>query len=244
MNCLENRVALVTGASRGTGASVAELLAERGVDVVINFNSKSRRADEVAERVRSHGRLGLPIPADLTDEVQLQAMMHKVREEFGKLDLLVLNASGGLEKDKPANYAWKLNVTAQLRAVELGRLLMGTGSRIVFVTSHPAHFYDKTEDLSSYETVAHSKHSGEQALRALLPELAESGLSLVVVSADLIEDTIAAKLLKRADPKLMTRHSPASGAFLTVEAFATAIVNAAMDPLLENGATVLVEATM
>src|SRR5262245_8183567 len=97
---LMNKVALVTGASRGIGAAVARLLAERGADVVINFRSKGSRAEDVANQVQSLGRRPLLVQADLVDRSSVAQMMAEVRDTFGRLDILVLNASGGLEKDK------------------------------------------------------------------------------------------------------------------------------------------------
>ncbi len=203
------------------------------------LGSKAPSAEAVAERVRAYGRLALTAQADLTDEAEMQAMMNRVQAQFGRLDFLVLNASGGLEKNKPADYPWQLNVTAQIRVMELALPLMLSGSRIVFVTSHPAHFYGTRNGLAEYESVAASKHAGEQALRARLPELEHKGVSLVVVSGDLIEDTITAKLLQRAHPNLIEQRRQAVGDLLTVETFAAAIVKAAIDPSLESGATVL-----
>lgn len=242
MKPLQGKVALVTGASRGVGASVAEQLALDGADLVLNFRSKAPRAEAVAERVRAHGRTALPVQADLTDETEMRAMMHRVEAQFGRLDLLILNASGGLETDRPADYAWRLNVTAQSQAVDLALPLMPAGGRIVFVTSHQAHFHGATEGLGVYEPVAASKHAGEQALRAGLPELVEQGISLLVVSGDLIENTITAKLLERAQPGLIAQRRQELGSLLTVEAFAAAIVAAAIDPALASGATVLADA--
>ena len=239
MRELQGKVALVTGASRGVGASVIEKLAGLGADVVINFRSKRPRAEAVAEKVNALGRQALLCQADLTEEAEVGEMMRSVQEQFGKLDLLILNASGGLEKDRAADYAWQLNVTAQVRTMERALPLMPPGSRIVFVTSHPAHFYGSAPEMPHYEPVAASKHAGEQALRARIPELAQKGISLVVVSGDLIENTITAKLLERALPGMTESRRAETGALLTVDGFASGIAKAAADPDLESGVTLL-----
>ncbi len=113
-----NKISLITGASRGIGASVARQFAERGADVVINFRSKGPRAESVAEQVRQLGRQALLAQADLTQPTDLERMAALVAQTFGRLDILVLNASGGLEKDKPAAYAMELNLTAQMQTVD------------------------------------------------------------------------------------------------------------------------------
>jgi len=162
---LTGKIALVTGASRGIGASVARGLAELGADVVINYRSKGPRAEEVAAFVRALGRRAWLAPADITDEAQVRDMM-RVVGEAGRLDVLVLNASGGLEKDKPADYAMQLNLSAQTRLVDLALPLMPRGACIAFVTSHLAHFHGHKAVPALYEPVAASKKAGEDALRA------------------------------------------------------------------------------
>ncbi len=234
------KAALVTGASRGVGAAVAEGLARRGVDVAVNYLSKAARAEAVAERVRASGRRALLAQADITSPEGMTHMMAEVERAFGHIDLLILNASGGLERGKPADYAMLLNRDAQLQAVDLALPLMPAGGRIVFITSHLAHFHTEQPVLPEYEPVAASKRAGEAALRERIPELEACGVSLVVVSGDLIEGTITPKLLQRSRPGLIEERRGQAGELPTVEEFATAIVDAAGDEGLESGATIYV----
>lgn len=238
---LQNRrVALVTGASRGIGANVAELLAGRGFDLVINYRNKLKRAEQIAERVVNAGGRALPLQADLVDGASVQAMIERTVAEFGRLDLLVLNASGGLEKDAPADYAMQLNFTAQVELVEAALPAMPSGSRIVFVTSHLAHYHGQKPVYPEYEVVAASKRAGETALREMIPSLRERGIDLVIVSGDMIDGTITPQLLNRLNPGLIDRRRDEAGGLPTVEEFAEAIANAAIDPSLESGATIYV----
>ena len=243
MRQLNGKVALVTGASRGVGASVAGMLAARGADVIINYRSKGARAEEVAQTIRAAGRRVLLTQADITNESEVQAMMAAAQAHFARLDILILNASGGLEKDKPAEYALLLNRTAQEQVVDLAVPLMPSGGRIVFVTSHLAHFYGQKPVYAAYEPVAASKKAGEQALRARIPALLARGISLVVVSGDLIEGTITPRLMQRSRPGLIEARRAQAGALPTVDEFARSIVDAATDTQLENGATIFVGAT-
>jgi NAD(P)-dependent dehydrogenase (short-subunit alcohol dehydrogenase family) len=238
-----NLVALVTGASRGIGAATARLLAERDVDVVINYRSKGPRAEAVAAAVQAAGRRALLTQADVTQQADIDTMIAAVRGTFGRLDLLVLNASGGLEKDKAADYAMLLNRDAQAQLVDSFMPLMPRGSRIVFVTSHWAHFYGEKPVYAGYEIVAASKKAGEDALRARMPELARHGISMVVVSGDVIEGTITPKLLERMEPGLLHARREQAGTLPTVDEFAAAIVDAAFNHELHSGDTVFVGAT-
>ena len=178
-------------------------------------------------------------------------MFETVAAECGKLDLLVLNASGGMEKDKSTNYAMDLNLTAQERLVvgvaslEENRALplMKQGGRIVFVTSHLAHFYDRQPGYEMYELVAASKYAGEQALRKRIPQLLERGISLVIVSGDLIEGTITPKLMERAQPGFINERREQAGSLPTVADFAKAIADTCQDFSIDSGETIFVGST-
>ncbi|HXP66301.1 MAG TPA: SDR family oxidoreductase [Steroidobacteraceae bacterium] len=234
------KTALVTGASRGIGATVALLLAERGADLVINFRSKGSRAEEIAAQIRALGRRVLLAQADLTQPGDVREMVQAIQKTFESLDILILNASGGLEKDKPASYAMELNWTAQVRMFEAALPLMPRGGCVVFVTSHLAHFYGKKPVYAAYEGIAASKKAGEDALRARLPELQARGLRLAIVSGDMIEGTITPKLLERTQRGLIEMRRGQAGALPTVREFADAIVDAAADDLRPSGETVFV----
>jgi 3-oxoacyl-[acyl-carrier protein] reductase len=240
MKDLTGKVALITGASRGIGAAVAQLLAERGADIVINYRSKGSRAEEVATNITAIGGKAILAQADITNESDVSSMFETVAAECGKLDLLVLNASGGMEKDKSTNYAMDLNLTAQERLVDRALPLMQQGGRIVFVTSHLAHFYDRQPGYEMYELVAASKYAGEQALRKRIPQLLERGISLVVVSGDLIEGTITPKLMERAQPGFINERRKQAGSLPTVADFANAIGNACQNFSLDSGETIFV----
>ena len=93
---LLGRTALVTGSSRGIGADTATYLAQAGANVVINYRNKAPRAEKLGAQLRELGVEVLVVGADLTDTASVADMMSRVREAFGSLDLLVLNASGGM----------------------------------------------------------------------------------------------------------------------------------------------------
>src|SRR5690606_24890341 len=91
---LDDRVAVVTGASSGLGAGFAVALAEAGADVVL----AARRADrlaETAERVRATGRRALAVATDVGDAASCEAMAEAAVDEFGRLDVLITNAGVG-----------------------------------------------------------------------------------------------------------------------------------------------------
>lgn len=244
MSLLSNgRVSLVTGASRGIGAATALKLASLGSDVVVNYRSKGSRAEEVVSAIEQLGRKAIAVQADLTDRNEVTRMLAIVEETFKRLDVLILNASGGLERDKAADYAMVLNRDAQLQMARLSAKLLRTHGRIVFVTSHWAHFYGDQPVIPGYEVVAKSKHAGEEALREYASEVGSASLSLVVVSGDMIEGTITPRLLERSNPGLMEHRRKDAGALPTVDEFATIIARAAFDEGLASGHTIFVGPT-
>jgi 3-oxoacyl-[acyl-carrier protein] reductase len=238
----KSRVALITGASRGVGASVATMLADRGFDIVINYHSKRSRAEGVAAEVQARGRRALIVQADLTKSDETSAMVDSVGKTFGHLDALVLNASGGLEKGKPPDYAMELNLTAQIRLVDASLPLIPRGGRIAFITSHMAHFYAERGMVGPYQPVAESKYAGEQALRARQAEFTERGIALAIISGDMIEGTITPRLLERLDRGTTNARLEQVGSLPTVAEFALAITEA-VNTAHSSGYTVFVGST-
>jgi NAD(P)-dependent dehydrogenase (short-subunit alcohol dehydrogenase family) len=106
--------ALITGSSRGIGAKTAEYFAEAGASVVINYRNKEARAQKLVESIQASGGTAMALGADLTDPVGVARMIGAMRETLGGLDLLVLNASGGMEADMGEDYAMKLNRDSQV----------------------------------------------------------------------------------------------------------------------------------
>jgi len=224
----------VTGSSRGIGADTVRYLAQAGANVVINFRNKAPRAEKLAAELRGLGVDVLVVGADLTDPESVQAMFSEVERAFGSLDVLVLNASGGMESGMGEEYALKLNRDAQVNVLETALPLLGDGSRVVFVTSHQAHFIRTTPTMPEYVPVALSKRAGEDALRELIPGLQDLGVGFVVVSGDMLEGTITATLLERANPGAIASRRESAGRLYNVSEFAAEVAQAAVDPIPEG----------
>ncbi|HUH52784.1 MAG TPA: SDR family oxidoreductase [Microbacteriaceae bacterium] len=230
-NSLLGRTALVTGSSRGIGADTARYFAEAGANVVINYRNKAARAEKLANGIRELGVKVVTAGADLTDPQSISEMMSVIAEDLGNLDILVLNASGGMESGMAEDYALKLNRDAQINVLEQALPLMQDGSRVVFVTSHQAHFIRTTPTMPEYEPVALSKRAGEDALREKIPALTDKGIEFVVVSGDMIEGTITATLLERANPGAISERKESAGRLYNVSEFAAEVALAAVEPI-------------
>ncbi|KXO99586.1 SDR family oxidoreductase [Tsukamurella pseudospumae] len=226
-------VVVVTGASRGSGAETAVALGARGHDVVVNYREKARRAEQVCQRVRAAGGRAIAVGADVTAEHGPSALFDAAIAEFGRFDAVVLNASGGLELGADEGYAMRLNRDAQVAAARAASERLSPGGRVVFVTSHQAHFSRTHAVPEGYEPIAASKLAGEQALRELA---ATSGLDLRVVSGDMIDGTIVVRLLERRDPAAVQARR-AHGPLPTIDEFAAAIADAVESEAPSGGTT-------
>jgi 3-oxoacyl-[acyl-carrier protein] reductase len=94
---LEGKVALVTGASRGIGRSIALLLASRGADIAINYAGNTEAAEKTKAEVEALGRKAILVKTDVADAEACVAMVDEVVKAFGKIDILVNNA--GITRD-------------------------------------------------------------------------------------------------------------------------------------------------
>lgn len=231
---LDGARALITGSSRGIGADTAAYFAQAGARVAINYRNKEARALKLVSQLNETDGSAIAIGADLTDSETVSALFDTIKAEFGGLEILVLNASGGMEGGMAKDYAMQLNRDAQVNFLKAMLPLLHEGSRVVFVTSHQAHFIRSVETMPEYVPVALSKRAGEDALRELIPELESKGISFVVVSGDMIEGTITATLLQRANPGALEARKEAAGRLYNVSEFAAEVAAAAVEPIPEN----------
>jgi NAD(P)-dependent dehydrogenase (short-subunit alcohol dehydrogenase family) len=116
---LENKIALVTGASRGIGRDIALAFAREGADITINCLASVELAEEVAREIKGLGRRAMVIRANVADKAEIEGMVKKIVAEFGRLDILVNNAgmavvgaSAELEESQ-----WKKGIDVMLTGV-------------------------------------------------------------------------------------------------------------------------------
>lgn len=94
---LANKIALVTGGSRGIGKAIVLELAKSGAHVAINFAGNREAAEQVAQEVEALGRKSMLLQANVADSTAVQAMVKQVIDQFGQIDILVNNA--GITRD-------------------------------------------------------------------------------------------------------------------------------------------------
>jgi 3-oxoacyl-[acyl-carrier protein] reductase len=139
-NMLEDKVAIVTGASRGIGRACASIFAREGAKVLVNYNSSKEEAREVVQIILDDGGDASLYQADVSDDSAVREMVRRTVERYGFVDILVNNAGvllgggrlGEVEME-PYTAMWSVNVVGMLncsRAIEPIMRSQGKGSII------------------------------------------------------------------------------------------------------------------
>jgi 3-oxoacyl-[acyl-carrier protein] reductase len=92
MGKLKNKVAVVTGASKGIGASIAKYFAAEGAKVVVNYASSKEGADKVVKAITDNGGTAISVHGDIANESDVIRLFEETKDTFGTLDILVNNA--------------------------------------------------------------------------------------------------------------------------------------------------------
>jgi 3-oxoacyl-[acyl-carrier protein] reductase len=118
---LHDRVALVTGASRGIGAAIALALAEAGAAVAINYRERAAEAERVAEAIRQRGGRVMTVAADVSQSAAVNGMVERITAELGPVDVLVNNAGVGLNRtiDTVTEADFDLTIAVNLKSAFL-----------------------------------------------------------------------------------------------------------------------------
>lgn len=141
---LAGQVALVTGGSRGLGASLAAALADQGADVAISYVASAAKAEAVVKQLEAKGVRALAIQSDQEDLTAAKPLVDKVIAHFGKLDILVNNAAiavqGKTIDDPTADTAaldrqWQINVLGSIATTRAAAPVLSDGGRIIFIGS-------------------------------------------------------------------------------------------------------------
>ena len=190
---LKDKVALVTGGSRGIGRAIAVRLAQHGVDIALNYVRHKRDAQETAMEVEALGRKCLVIKANVANEKDVATMFSHVQKTFSVLDILVSNAASGVLKpamelrQRHWDWAMEINARALLGLAQHAAPLMPAGGKILAVSS-----LGSVRAIENYTTVGASKAALESLVRHLAVELGVKGINVNTLSAGAV-DTDALK---------------------------------------------------
>ncbi|MFB4160531.1 enoyl-[acyl-carrier-protein] reductase FabL [Geomicrobium sp. JSM 1781026] len=192
---MEQKVALVTGSSRGIGKYTAIQLAKAGYDVVVHYARSKKEAEQTAEEIKSIGQDVLMVKANLNDTTKINDLFDQIEAYFGRLDVLVNNAASGVLKPAmeltESHWDWTMNINAKAMlfcAQRAAPLMQKTGGgKIVSVSS-----LGSIRVLENYTAVGVSKSAVESLTRYLAAEFASMNIRVNAVSGGVV-DTDALK---------------------------------------------------
>jgi 3-oxoacyl-[acyl-carrier protein] reductase len=165
-----NRVAIVTGASRGIGASIAERLAADGFSLVVNFAGHAAEAEALVAKIQGKGGRGIPVRADVSDPVAVSRMFDAAQEAFGGMDVLVNNAGimrlATIAETEDAHFDAQVavNLKGSFNAMREGAKRLREGGRIINLSSSVVGLFQPT-----YAVYAATK-AGIEALTHVMAE--------------------------------------------------------------------------
>jgi 3-oxoacyl-[acyl-carrier protein] reductase len=170
---LKDKVALITGASRGIGAASAKALAYHGATVVINYIHSKDKAEALLDEIKNSGGSGMAFQADVRDREAVDAMADSTLKEFDKIDILVNNAN--------INFPIKpfVELTWDCQAV-LRDMTKRQSGKLIFISS----------SLSRYPGYGFSAHAAAKSAvdamaKVMATELGPAGISVNVIGPGL-----------------------------------------------------------
>ena len=183
MTELHEKVAIVTGSSRGIGAEIAMLLARAGAKVVVNYAHNQRAADDVCMKITQAGGKCVAVRADVSDSRDVKRLFDAAIENFGRIDILVNNAGILIFKkiaevtDEEFERILNINLKSIFYTLREAAGRLADNGRIVNISSTVTRLM-----LPKYGPYAATKGAVEQLTRIFAREIGERGITVNSVS--------------------------------------------------------------
>ncbi len=198
---IKDRVALVTGASRGIGKAIATVLGEEGAIVIVNYLKNREMAEEVVSEIESRGGRAISIRADVTKSEEVEGMTEEIYRQFERIDILVNNA--GITRDQlllsMEQEEWEQVINTNLggmfnctRAVAKYMLLQKSG-KVINMSSVAGERGGRGQ--CNY---AASKGGVNAFTRAVAMELSPKGITVNAVAPGAVETEMTETVVRRA----------------------------------------------
>ncbi|MBF4491006.1 glucose 1-dehydrogenase [Flavobacterium sp. JLP] len=190
MNKLKNKVAVVTGASKGIGASIAKYFAAEGAKVVVNYASSKEDAEKVVKQIIDNGGTAISVQGNVSKESDVIRLFEETKNTFGALDILVNNAGvyqyAPIEEFSAVSFheQFNINVLGSLLAIQQSLKLFGEkGGNIINISSGASNtplptgsVYSATKAALDAITISLSKEFSGRNIRinSILPGIVET----------------------------------------------------------------------
>jgi enoyl-[acyl-carrier protein] reductase III len=185
---MTGKAALITGASRGIGRTLALTLARDGASVVINYKKNADLAEKTREEVKQLGGQAITVAADMEEPADIDRLFEAARDTYGRLDFYVCNAAASSFKNitdlkvHHLDRSHAMNVRAFVLGAQRAVDLMAGGGRIVALTS-----YGASRAYPTYANLGAAKAAIEAWVRYMAVEFAPRGVNVNAVNGGLIE---------------------------------------------------------
>jgi len=203
---LQDKVAIVTGASKGIGAGIALRLAADGAAVIVNYAQAADDAEAVVRRITAAGGRAVAVQADLARPEQVGPLIDAAIARFGRLDILVNNAGiyalDGLDDVTPESFDchFHVNVRGPLLATQAAARVMKAGGVVVNISSGVAK-----SPSGSTHVYASTKGALDVLTRSLAIELGPRGIRVVGIAPGFVETDGNARFAKDFAPPLVAK---------------------------------------
>lgn len=186
---LKDKVALITGASRGIGAASAKAIAHHGATVVINYIKSNDKAEELLDEIKKAGGNGMVFQADVRDQGAVNDMVESTVKEFGKIDVLVNNANINFPIRPFIELTWdqiEAKILGEMKALYncsqavLKDMLNRKSGKLIFVSSSLSRFPG-----FGFSAHAAAKSAMDSIAKVMAMELGPSGITVNVVGPGL-----------------------------------------------------------
>ena len=227
---LANKIAIVTGASRGIGRAIAESLAAAGASVVVNHRDSAAQAAETVAAIERSGGRAAAIRADMEKISDIHQLISTTLKTFGALDILVNNAGVGNRtamadmSEKEFDWTMAVNARGPMFAIQAAVPVMRDNGRIINISSCGSHVAQITGLLAVYQM---SKGALEQLARCYRMELGARGITINTVLPGFVETELASDTPQEYKDALIRR--TALGRLGTPEEIASVVCFLATD---------------
>jgi 3-oxoacyl-[acyl-carrier protein] reductase len=183
MKDLNNKVAIITGSSRGIGSAIATRLAQDGATVVINYSHSGDKAEASVREIEQQGGKAIALQADVSKVKDLESLFDQTIEQLGKVDILVNCAGINVYKpmievtEEDFDRIVAINVKGTYFACQQAVKKMADGGRIINISSTTTAMM-----LPTYSAYVATKGAVEQISRVLCKEVGDRGITVNIVS--------------------------------------------------------------